>query len=61
VEWYSRPVLSEATTVQVSVVGSQISAGSTAFVKSVPSDAVEPPLASTVPSGRSVRLWKARG
>ena len=57
VEWYSRPTVSDATVFQVSVVGFQISAGSTALVRSTPSDVVIPPLASTVPSGSSVMFW----
>jgi hypothetical protein len=42
------------------VSGFQISAGSTDLEMSTPSDVVPPPLASTVPSGSSVRLWYAR-
>ena len=53
-------MVSDATVVQVSVSGFQISAGWTAFAMSTPSDREPPPLASTVPSGSSVRLWYAR-
>ena len=60
VEWYSRPFVSEATVVQVSVSGFQISAGSTAFERSVPSEVDIPPLARTVPSASIVRFWYAR-
>src|SRR3954470_21290858 len=60
VEWYSRPTDIDAAVVHVSVSGFQISAGSTAFERSVPSDVVMPPLASTVPSGSSLRLWYVR-
>ena len=40
--------------------GFQISAGRTAFDRSVPSEVDIPPLARTVPSGSSVRFWYAR-
>jgi hypothetical protein len=61
VEWYSRPFVSDATVVHVSVSGFQISAGRTAFVRSVPSESVMPPLARTVPSGSRVIFWYERG
>src|SRR2546421_11588881 len=61
VEWYSRPIASDATVRQVSVAGFQISAGSTALLRSTPSEGVMPPLADTVPSGSIVRFSYERG
>src|SRR5688572_4655180 len=61
VEWARRGVCIEATVVHVSVAGDQSSAGRTASAPLVPSTVVPPPVASTEPSGSSVRLWNARG
>src|SRR4051794_3846475 len=60
VEWYPRACVSEATVVQVSVSGFQISDWSTPLLRVVPSDVERPPLASTVPSASMVRLLYER-
>src|SRR4051794_16945471 len=51
----------EATVRQVPVTGFQISAALTALVLMKPDLSVPPPVASTVPSGKAVRLTKLRG
>jgi hypothetical protein len=41
----------------VSVAGSQISTGRTAFWSLYPSELVRPPVAITLPSGKFVSVW----
>src|SRR3990167_8050760 len=50
-----------AMVVHCPVVGDHISAGRTACAAVPPSVAVSPPVATTDPSGSTVRLWNARG
>ena len=49
-----RGVCIDATVVHFSVVASHSSAGSTPFVRSIPSEADSPPVARTFPSGSTV-------
>src|SRR3712207_536433 len=58
VEWYCRTRLALASTVQVPVSGSHLSAAKTGFLRSTDpfTDELWPPVASTLPSGRTVRL-----
>src|SRR5271169_3522746 len=51
----------EARSVQVWLVGDQSSAGKMALAVSVAAVVGPPPVARTVPSGRSVSVWYVRG
>jgi hypothetical protein len=60
VEWYIRGTCCAASVVHVSVFGSKISAGRLPVVE-VALITVEPPTASTLPSGSITRLCCQRG
>src|SRR6185369_11368040 len=59
-EWYKRGRDMAASVLQVSVAGDHSSAASTALLTPSASVVGPPPVASTVPSGSSVSVWKVR-